>query len=114
MYLQNKDILVVIGPARTGKGTLLSALGGEKIEFLGCWRDSERISSLRDNQEHLSKFFMAPVDRESGHAKRSLTISHKTHPHTFKPTIPYESAEYSDNFKELNGVHLVDFPGLFD
>ena len=33
MNLQSKDIFLVIGPSRTGKGTLLEALKGTKMKF---------------------------------------------------------------------------------
>lgn len=33
MKLEEKDIFVVLGPTRTGKGTLLTALQGTKMKF---------------------------------------------------------------------------------
>ena len=36
MNLENKDILVLIGPSRVGKGTLLEAIKGTKMKF---WDD---------------------------------------------------------------------------
>ena len=33
LQLENKDILLVIGPSRAGKGTLLTALLGVKMKF---------------------------------------------------------------------------------
>lgn len=31
--LENKDILLVVGPSRAGKGTLLAALNGTEMKF---------------------------------------------------------------------------------
>ena len=33
MQLEDKDIFVVVGPSRTGKGTLLAALKGQKMKL---------------------------------------------------------------------------------
>ena len=33
MNLKEKDVFVVLGPTRTGKGTLLAALQGVKMKF---------------------------------------------------------------------------------
>lgn len=33
MKLEGKDIFIVIGPSRTGKGTLLAALKGQKMKL---------------------------------------------------------------------------------
>ena len=33
MKLQDKDIFIVVGPSRTGKGTLLAALKGQKMKL---------------------------------------------------------------------------------
>ena len=57
MNVEDKDIAVVIGPTRAGKGTLLSALKGQKMKFF-------EKKAIANAFEACSKYFMAPVDEQ--------------------------------------------------
>ena len=49
MQLADKDVVVVIGPSRAGKGTLLAALSGQRMElkYVGDESDDERPEALK-------------------------------------------------------------------
>lgn len=59
MKLADKDVFVVIGVTRSGKGTLLTALQGRKMS---CFKKKEARKSELNYEEIASNFFMAPVD----------------------------------------------------
>ena len=48
MDLYQKDIVIVIGPTRTGKGTLLNALSGEKIKLFKKASGEVKESDISD------------------------------------------------------------------
>lgn len=57
---------------------------------------------------------MAPKSSaDSDKPDDSAIISHLHNSHTFKPKI-VSNGQYKENFKDLNGTYLVDFPGMFD
>ena len=61
-----------------------------------------------------TQFFMAPKSAaDPDLPDDNAIISHLHNSHTFKPKI-VSNGNYSDNFKDLNGTFLVDFPGMFD
>lgn len=44
LNLENRDLLIPIGPSRTGKGTLIAALQGIKIRLFNKKEDNVRKS----------------------------------------------------------------------
>jgi len=56
---------------------------------------------------------MVPVDPNSQSPIESLIISHKHNSHTLKPKI-VNGPDYPESFQALNGIHLIDFPGMFE
>ena len=72
MKLEEKDIFVVLGPTRTGKGTLLTALQGTKMKF---YRKKD-VDQTDVGKEAYQKFFMAPVDDNDDGPASSKIISH--------------------------------------
>lgn len=57
MKLQDKDIFIVLGPTRTGKGTLLTALKGIEMKLFRK-KDVENSACAK---EAYQAYFMAPV-----------------------------------------------------
>lgn len=90
MKIQNKDILVVIGQSRAGKGTLLSALRGQKIQL---FRRKKNLGGI--HEKAAKAWFMAPVD-EKGQPAESELIDHGSNSHTFVPKIVVKDALYPD------------------
>ena len=112
MELESKDILLVIGPSRAGKGTLLTSLQGTKMKFFK--KGDPQVRETNIGQNAASQFFMAPVqEADPNKPDDSQIISHSHNSHTFKPKI-VGNGTYPDSLKELNGTFLVDFPGMFD
>ena len=57
---------------------------------------------------------MAPVDDDGDGPASSKIISHQYNSHTIRPKFASDTTTFPDEFKDLNGLHLVDFPGLFE
>lgn len=57
MDLHSKDIFIVIGPSRTGKGTLLEALKGANIQFI----NKQKHSAIKFVASSELSNFMSPV-----------------------------------------------------
>lgn len=57
MELEGKDIFIVLGPTRTGKGTLLTALQGVQMQLFRRkdWEDSAAA------KQAYQAYFMAPI-----------------------------------------------------
>lgn len=109
MELENKDIFIVVGASRAGKGTLLAALQGVEMKF---FKSNPSIKETAVGKEATTKNFMAPVDSK-GLPLTNAIISHQHNSHTFKPKIVGDG-HYVDAFKDLENTHLIDFPGMFD
>ena len=59
LNLANKDVIVVIGPSRSGKGTLLAALQGSKMGLVCAEeQDGDEFQAAAVNM------VMAPIDKE--------------------------------------------------
>ena len=99
-----------MGPSRTGKGTLLTALKGQKI---GLFRRKAKDRQKAVYKSAATATFMAPMG-EDGEPIEGDIISHSHNSHTIVPKIPMEKAEYIEEYKGLNGCWLVDFPGMFE
>ena len=57
---------------------------------------------------------MAPISADKKDLPgSSKIISHQHNSHTIKPKIPCEP-KYPYDFYEMNGTHLIDFPGMFE
>lgn len=108
MDLKEKDLLVVIGQSRTGKGTLLSALKGHRMKL---FKRKKREGGV--HARAVKPYFMAPVGAD-GQPVESDLIDHGNNSHTFVPKLVMEEARYIDEFKELDGRHIVDIPGMFE
>lgn len=57
--------------------------------------------------------FCAPIGPD-GEPIDEAIVSHKHNSHTIVPKIPQDKPEYPEEYKELNGTWLVDFPGMFE
>ena len=68
---------MIIGPTRTGKGTLLNAIKYNNLKFY-------RKKDLQNKQMQASSaFFLAPENKDDGDPKNCQTISHAHNSHTF-------------------------------
>ena len=112
LQVADKDILVVIGPSRVGKGTLLAALSGQKMKMFK--KSNKKVKQTDVGKSATVQSFIAPVDPEDEDLPIICPIiSHSHNSHTFRPKI-IGNGKYTDDFKKLNGTYLIDFPGLFD
>ena len=84
MNLADKDVLILIGPSRAGKGTLLSALQGNKMKLVDV--DSDEESEVLHNAA--TSKVMAPVDDDNQPIKSDI-ISHLGNSHTFVPSLVF-------------------------
>lgn len=109
MQLKEKDIFIVLGPTRTGKGTLLTALKGVPMKLFRK-KDITMTEATKDVHQ---AYFIAPVNEEQQPGQSEI-ISHQYNSHTIRPKFASDSTIFPDEFKELNGLHLIDFPGLFE
>lgn len=110
MHLEDKDIFVLLGPTRTGKGTLLTALShGVQMKLYAKkeWREFAKEEKV------YAANFMAPAGAK-GQPIKSDMICHQCNSHTIRPKLVSDKTTYIDKFSALNGLHLVDFPGLFE
>ena len=110
MHLEDKDIFIVLGPTRTGKGTLLTALQGVKMKFV----KKKDILNTEVGKEAYQAYFMAPIEDASDMPVQNKIISHQYNSHTIRPKFASQSTIYPDAFSDLNGLYMVDFPGLFE
>ena len=110
MNLHDKDIFIVVGPSRTGKGTLLAALKGQKMKLFKRKPKNKQMAVYRDSA---TATFMAPVGPD-GEPIEEAIVSHKHNSHTIVPKIPQEKPEYPEEYAALNGTWIVDFPGMFE
>ena len=123
LHLEDKDVFIVLGPTRTGKGTLLTALQGVKMKF---FKKKDVIDS-EVGKEAYQAYFMAPVEVNSAAADEdaaaaekssmpalSKIISHQYNSHTIRPKFASDSTIYPEEYSALNGMYMVDFPGLFE
>lgn len=84
--LEDKDILIVVGPSRAGKGTLLTALKGVEMKFFK--RGDAKVKQTALGKEAATQFFMAPKNAADGDVPdANAIISHQHNSHTFKPKI---------------------------
>ena len=75
MELAEKDVIIHIGPLRTGKGTTLAALKGIKMKFISS-------ESLEDDA--FCNMVMSTVDK-NGNPVTNEIISHQRNSYTLKP-----------------------------
>ena len=86
LELQDKDILIVVGPSRAGKGTLLTALKGVEMKFFK--KGDAKVKATALGQGASTQFFMAPKNVADGDVPaENAIISHQHNSHTFKPKI---------------------------
>ena len=45
---------------------------------------------------------------------KSDIISHGNNSHTSLPSIAFDQCQYEEPFHVLNGLYMIDFPGMFD
>jgi len=75
MNLKDKDVFVVLGPTRTGKGTLLAALQGVKMKFF--MKKDGIVAQTQVGKEAYQKYFMAPMAEGDDNAPaENKIISH--------------------------------------
>lgn len=110
MALHDKDIFVVIGASRTGKGTLLSGLMGQKLKL---FKKNQQTRNLPIYRDAATKLFVMP-EGPDGHPVDSLIISNKYNSHTLVPKLPQTEPKYIKDFESLNKTWLIDLPGMFD
>ena len=114
MKLENKDIFIVIGPSRTGKGTLLAALQGHNMKFVTKNnKTDEKLTKCSVALSSASKSFMAPIDKD-GVPSSNKIISHQHNSHTLKPKLVSDPPAYGEQYSELKGTYSVDYPGLWE
>jgi len=111
MELAEKDVFVIIGATRSGKGTLLTAIQGRKMSLFK--QSGKGVKDSEVGKESATHAFLAPIDLETMTPQKSETISHKHNSHTFKPKIPFDPP-YPKAFSGLDQYHLIDFPGIFE
>eukprot|EP00351_Strombidinopsis_sp_SopsisLIS2011_P005846 CAMPEP_0116874800 /NCGR_PEP_ID=MMETSP0463-20121206/6391_1 /TAXON_ID=181622 /ORGANISM="Strombidinopsis sp, Strain SopsisLIS2011" /LENGTH=149 /DNA_ID=CAMNT_0004519065 /DNA_START=180 /DNA_END=629 /DNA_ORIENTATION=+ len=109
MQLVDKNIILIIGTTRAGKGTLASALSGQTIKRFSRKVMKEKLGLNPKDLVQASS--MAPVDKD-GKPMNSDRISHFSKSHTFMPSL-LAGPEFV-TYPALNGHYLVDCPGFFD
>lgn len=98
---------MIIGPTRTGKGTLLTAIKYNNLKY--CKRKDLKKQNIQACQATL----LAPFHINGEDVIQNDIISHSHNSHTLQPKIPFESPYHKD-FSQLDKYHLVDFPGIFE
>jgi hypothetical protein len=111
MNLKDKNVFIVIGASRTGKGTLLQALTGTKMSLFK--KKNVVGTELEKDMALATNVVMAPVDA-NGTPLVNRIISHAANSHTLKPKFVNDPPVYPDEFTGLDGWHAVDFPGMFE
>lgn len=109
MKLEDKDVFLVIGPSRAGKGTLLASILGHKMKFFK--RNKVKDTAVGKNIQ--VAHFMAPVDKDGVTPLENQIVSHSHNSHTLKPKI-VGNAKYPAEYSQLDGTFLIDFPGIFE
>ena len=110
MKLQQKDVIITIGPSRAGKGTLLTALKGNTMSLVSV-EDLEEDGNTQFQDAAVDEI-MVPVNNND-EPLLDENISHQRNSHTLVPRLIY-GPYYSQKFEALNGHWLIDFPGMFD
>lgn len=113
LAVDEKEIFIVIGASRTGKGTLLAALHGAQIKYFKKDKKNQALADSAITKTALGSTFMAPVGAD-GLPQESAIISHKHNSHTLGPKFVNETPCYPDAFSDLQGIYSVDYPGLFE
>lgn len=90
--LADKDVVVVIGASRSGKGTLLTALKGKKIKFMPLSEmfgegDGEGDENSESSDYGCVGMLMVAVDEDE--VSDSGIISHSSNSHTLAPSIAH-------------------------
>ena len=109
MQLEDKDIFIVVGASRTGKGTLLAALRGVNMKYF----QRRKVENTAIGKEATQNCFMAPVDKD-GNPLYDKIINHSHNSHTLKPKFVTNPPEYADDYCGLDGIYSVDYPGMFE
>ena len=73
-------------------------------------KDVEQSSAAK---EAYQQYFMAPV-LDGQQPGESNIISHQYNSHTIRPKFASDTTKFPEEFQDLDGLHLVDFPGLFE
>lgn len=113
MAVQSKEIFIVMGASRTGKGTLLAALHGVKMKYFRKDKTDRTFSDLEVTKQAAGNAFMAPVD-DDGMPEVNSIISHKHNSHTLGPKFVPGSPNYPQDYSALQNIYSVDYPGLFE
>ena len=99
MNLQNKDIFLVIGPSRSGKGTLLSALLGHRIKYF----NRREVNKTDVGKNVAVAHFMAPVAEDGQTPIESEIVSHERNSHTLRPKI-VGNGHYIKEYAQMEGT----------
>lgn len=102
-----------MGASRTGKGTLLAALHGAKIKYFVKNKKNQALADSAISKSAAGLTFMAPVGADDLPAENAI-ISHQHNSHTLSPKFVENTPQYPDDFSGLQGIHSVDYPGLFE
>ena len=108
MHLEDKEVFLVIGASRTGKGTLLEALTGTNFKFI----KKKDFPSVDWIQKSATLTMMAP--EVEGNPVEKMIVSHSFNSHTLKPKLVSDPPKYGDHFCGLDKFHMVDYPGMFE
>lgn len=114
LKLHNKDVMIVLGASRTGKGTLLSALQGQKMGFFKNKKEVLGTEVGKEAKQSKLLHFMAPVGANNlPVASKIMSMGHNSH--TLFPKIPFYCS-YPEQFEAagLKDTYLIDFPGMFE
>ena len=104
----DKDIFIPLGPSRTGKGTLLTAMEGYEMQVF----ERKNTMNTAAGQESAMGMYMAPVDPNNKYMPdTNLKVSHQHNSHTFYPKVVGSPSEL---YAPYNKLCMVDFPGMFD
>lgn len=111
MQLAKKDVFLIIGASRTGKGTLLEALKGTPMKYF----EKKNLKHLDHEWIKNSALlgFMAPYDKD-GNPLQADIVSHGHNSHTFRPKLVSDPPQYGDLYCGLDKFHSIDYPGMFE
>ena len=113
MEVKEKETFIVIGASRTGKGTLLSALHGANIKYFVKNKKNQALLDSAVTKTVVGSTFLAPVG-DDGLPIENAIISHQHNSHTLGPKFVNGTPNYPENFNALQGIHSIDYPGLFE
>lgn len=108
MNLETKEVFLVIGSTRTGKGTLLEALRGTKMEMI----KKRQYPDIEWIQKSATLRMMVPV--KDGKPVESDIISNSFNSHTLMPKLVSDPPQYGEHYCGLERFHMVDYPGMFE